>query len=637
MIGCLSPQSGGKLWSRTGRGPAEMLVVNRPPPVTQEALGALHERDRKAAARSMQRLLRPRSVAVIGASRSPGTVGHELVRNLVFGGFQGPVYPVNPTATHIASVPSFASIKDIPGEVDLAVVAVPAKAVPEVVEACGRKGLGGLVIVSSHFAEDGAAGAALEREAVRLAHSYGMRIVGPNCFGVLNTDPAVSMNATFATDTPASGRLGFASQSGGLGIAILAEAKKRGIGLSSFVSMGNKADVSGNDLLSWWGEDEATGVALLYLESFGDPRKFARLARQFGRSKPVVAVKAGRTAVGRRAASSHTAALASSDEAVAALFQRTGVIRVDTIEELFDVAQVVGSQPLGNGLRVAVLSNAGGPAVLAVDACESNGLQVPEFSAELKCRIEDLCPRNGGASNPVDLGAEASTPMYEQVLDLLLACGEVDAVAVNFTPPLVSRKTDEVAAAIAAAVDRAGESAGTAAGGCVAKPVVASLLGADESGQAVLRSARHPVPSFTYPETAVRALAHALRYGEWRARPAGTVPVLENVDTNEARRRLPRAEKVNLGGAEGAIASGWVSGAEAMGVLVAFGIPVARTFEACSADEAGKWAEEIAGPVALKVLGPVHKSEGGRPSSASRATARWLPLTRTCTRASATL
>jgi acetate---CoA ligase (ADP-forming) len=200
--------------------------------------------------------------------------------------------------------------------------------------------------------------------------------------------------------------------------------------------------------------------------------------------------------------------------------------------------------------------------------------------------------------------------MYEQVLDLLLACGEVDAVAVNFTPPLVSRKTDDVAAAIAAAVDRAGESAGTA-GGYVARPVVASLLGADESGQAVLRSARHPVPSFTYPETAVRALAHALRYGEWRARPAGTVPVLENVDTNEARRRLPREEKVNLGGAEGAIASGWVSGAEAMGVLAAFGIPVARTFEAYSADEAGKWADEIGGPIALKVLGPVHKSEGG--------------------------
>ena len=362
---------------------------------TTEALHALYERDRKAAARSMQRLLRPRSVAVIGASRSPGTVGHELVRNLVSGGFQGPVYPVNPTASHIASVPSFPGIDQIPGEVDLAIVAVPAHAVPEVVDQCGRKGVGGLVIVSSHFAEDGADGAALEREVARLAHSYGMRVVGPNCFGVLNTDPAVSMNATFAKDTPTAGALGFASQSGGLGIAILAEAKKRGIGLSSFVSMGNKADVSGNDLLSWWSEDDATTVGLLYLESFGNPRRFARLAREVSRSKPVIAVKSGRSAVGRRAASSHTAALASSDDAVSALFHQTGVIRVDTIEELFDVAQVVGAQPLAQGLRVAVLSNVGGPAVLAVDACESNGLKVPEFSPNSSSRSSTFAPGTG--------------------------------------------------------------------------------------------------------------------------------------------------------------------------------------------------------------------------------------------------
>jgi acetyl coenzyme A synthetase (ADP forming)-like protein len=529
---------------------------------TEEALAALYERDRKATARSMQRLLRPRSVAVIGASRSRGTVGHELVRNLLSGDFQGPVYPVNPTASHIASLPCFPNIEAVPGEVDLALVAVPAKSVAEVVQACGRKGVGALVVVSSHFAEDGAAGAQLEREVARLAHSNGMRMVGPNCFGVLNTDPEISMNATFARDTPTAGRLGFASQSGGLGIAILAEARKRGIGLSSFVSMGNKADVSGNDLLSWWGEDDDTAVALLYLESFGNPRKFARLARQFSQSKPIVAVKGGRTAVGSRAASSHTAALASSDEAVAALFRQTGVIRVDTIEELFDVAQVVGSQPLGQGLRVAVLSNVGGPGVLAVDACVSNGMQVPEFSADLQRRIADLCPRNGGVSNPIDLGAEASAPMYDSVLGLLLESDEVDAVAVNFTPPLVTRKTDDIAAAIVAAVDRAAalaeasaaseEPGATGEPGAtkqvrMAKPVVASLLGADPSGQAVLAMAHFPVPSYIYPETAVRALAHALRYGEWRRRPKGVIPVLEDVDVNEARRRLPHDGSHGLG------------------------------------------------------------------------------------------
>ncbi|MGO9661055.1 MAG: GNAT family N-acetyltransferase [Acidimicrobiales bacterium] len=582
---------------------------------TEEALAALYERDRKAAARSMERLLRPRSVAVIGASRTRGTVGHELVRNLLNADFQGPVYPVNPTATHIASLPCFPTIEAVPGEVDLAVVAVPAKSVPEVVQACGRKGVGALVVVSSHFAEDGAAGAQLEREVARLAHSYGMRVVGPNCFGVLNTDPEISMNATFAKDTPTAGHLGFASQSGGLGIAILAEANKRGIGLSSFVSMGNKADVSGNDLLSWWFEDDETAVALLYLESFGNPRKFARLARQFSRSKPIVAVKGGRTAVGSRAASSHTAALASSDETVAALFRQTGVIRVDTIEELFDVAQVVGSQPLGHGLRVAVLSNVGGPGVLAVDACVSNGLQVPEFSAELQHQIAELCPRNGGVANPIDLGAEASAPMYESVLGLLLASDEVDAVMVNFTPPLVTRKTEDIAKAIVAAVDRAaggaqGDGAGNAPHGGeeppVLKPVVASLLGAEASGQAVLQTARYPVPSYIYPETAVRALANSLRYGEWRRRPQGVVPALEDVDVNEARRRLPHD-----GAAGGAMVSGWVTGTAAMDVLAAFGVPVLRTVEAYSAEEAGKWAEEIAAPVAVKVLGPVHKSEGG--------------------------
>ena len=562
---------------------------------TYEALAALYERDRVAAARSMKRLLTPRSVAVIGASRKPGTVGHELVRNLVNGGFQGPVYPVNPSASHVASIPTFPSVEAIPGPVDLAVIAVPASAVADVVEECGKKGVCSLVIVSSHFAEDGAVD--LEREVTRLAHSYGMRVVGPNCFGVLNTDPEVSMNATFARDTPTAGSLGFASQSGGLGIALLAEAKRRGIGLSGFVSLGNKADVSGNDLLSLWSEDSATEVGLLYLESFGNPRKFARLARELSREKPIIAVKGGRSAVGRRAASSHTAALASPSEAVDALFHQTGVIGVATIEDMFDVAQVVGMQPLGKGQRVAVLSNVGGPGVQAADACAANGLEVPEFSAGLRQGIAELCPRNGGTSNPVDLGAEANAPMYESVLGLILASDEVDAVVVNFTPPLVNRRTDEVAAAIVAAVGKAAEAG-------EARPVVASLLGADESGRHVLRSGRYPVPSFTYPETAVRALGHGLRYGAWREHPAGMVPALDNIDVNEARRRLPHDE-------DGALATGWVTGAAAMDVLAAFGVPVARTVEAYSAEEAAKLAEEIGGPVALKVLGPVHKSEGG--------------------------
>lgn len=565
---------------------------------TAKALEALYERDRRAAARSIARILRPASVAVVGASRTPGTVGHELVRNLVNNGFQGPVYPINPSATHIASVPCFSSLEAVPGPVDLAVIVVPAGAVLDVVDECGRKGVAGLVIVSSHFAEDGAAGAEMERSIVHLAHSFGMRVVGPNCFGVLNTDPHISMNATFAKDAPTAGHLGFASQSGGLGIAILAEAGKRGIGLSNFVSMGNKADISGNDLLAFWGEDEATWVGLLYLESFGNPRKFARLARQLGKHKPLIAVKSGRTAVGRRAASSHTAALATSDEAVAALFSQTGVIRVDTIEELFDVAQVVESQPFGAGLKVGVLSNVGGPAVLAVDACVANGLQVPEFSAELQARVAALCPRNGGVSNPIDLGAEANAEMYDKVLSLLLESGEADAVAVNFTPPLVTRRTDDVAQAIVNAVNAA----------TTPRPVVASLLGAEGDGEAILRGARYPVPCFTYPETAVRALAHGLRYAQWRQRPPSPVPTLDGVDVNRARRLLPH---MAVGASEGPLAPGWLTGAAAMDFLAAFGLPVVRTVEVTSAEEAGKWADELGVPVALKVLGPLHKSDRG--------------------------
>ena len=301
---------------------------------TTEALHALYERDRKAAARSMQRLLRPRSVAVIGASRSPGTVGHELVRNLVSGGFQGPVYPVNPTASHIASVPSFPGIDHIPGEVDLAIVAVPAHAVPEVVDHAAAKASVAWLSSRRILPRTGRMGRHWSARRPRLAHSYGMRVVGPNCFGVLNTDPAVSMNATFAKDTPMAGRLGFASQSGGLGIAILAEAKKRGIGLSSFVSMGNKADVSGNDLLSWWAEDEATASACYTSSRLVTLGKFARLARQFSRSKPVIAVKsaAPRLDAGPPPRIQRRWPAPTSS---AALFRQTGVIRVDTIEELF--------------------------------------------------------------------------------------------------------------------------------------------------------------------------------------------------------------------------------------------------------------------------------------------------------------
>jgi acetyl coenzyme A synthetase (ADP forming)-like protein len=557
------------------------------------AVAAADERDRIAVVHSMARLLQPRSIAVIGASRTPRTIGHELVTNLVDGGFAGPVYPVNPSATAVASLPCWPTIDQVPGEVDLAIVAVPAPAVPDVVAACGRKNVGGLVVISAGFAEFGAEGVTAQNEITRLAHANGMRLVGPNCFGVINTDPAVSMNATFAAHKPFPGGIGFASQSGGLGIAILAEARSRGLGLSSFVSMGNKADVSGNDLLAWWEQDDATRVILLYLESFGNPRKFSRIARRVGRSKPIVAVKSGRSRAGTRAASSHTAALASSEQAVEALFRQTGVVRVDTIEELFDVAAVLVDQPLPTGRRVAIMGNAGGPGVLAADACSAYGLDVPELSSELQEQLRAELPAWAGLSNPIDLIASASADVYRRCLQILMTSDEVDAVVVIFTPPL-GTEADDVAAAIVHAADDAATRRNV--------PVVTAFLGAP-SAAGILRSGHHPVPNFAYPETAVRALAHAVDYARWRARDPGIIPDLSGVDANRARRQVLAAVR---DGEE------WITGTGAMEVLAAYGIDCIPTISVVDADEAVA-ASSAQLPVVMKAFGPglVHKTEAG--------------------------
>ena len=562
---------------------------------SSEALAAADARDHVAVVQSMRRLLEPRAIAVVGAGRRRGGIGHELLRNLLAGGFNGPVYPVNPAAAHVASVPSWPTVASIPGAVDLAVVAVPSGAVADVVEACGRKGVASLVVITAGYAEAGEEGGAAQEHMARLAHRHGMRMVGPNCFGIINTDPAVSMNATFAADPPRPGKVGFVSQSGGLGIAILAEAAARGMGLSSFVSMGNKADVSGNDLLQWWEDDPATDVILLYLESFGNPRKFSRIARRVSRSKPIVAVKGGRSGAGTRAASSHTAALASSDRAVDALFEQTGVVRVETIEELFDVAEVLAHQPRPPGRRVAVVGNAGGPGVLAADACVSRGLEVPPFSDALADALRGLLPAAAGVRNPVDLAAGATAGDYRHALMTILSRDEVDAAVVIFTPPLVTRAGDvarAVGEAVAAMAERGRD-----------RPVVASFLGAAEARRALAEAPR-PVPCFAYPENAVRALAHSARYASWRARPEEPVPVLEGVDANEARRLVSE-------GTPGAPA--WLTGAPAMGVLGAYGIPTLPTRAAGDEEAAATEAARLGFPVVLKAAGPalVHKSEHG--------------------------
>ena len=533
---------------------------------------------------------------MIGASRRPRTIGHEVLRNLLRSGFNGPVYPVNPNARAIAGVRAYPSITEVPDAVDLAIVTVPAAEVPEAVHQCAAKGVRGLVIISAGFAELGRDRADVERELVEFARRNGMRVVGPNCMGIINTNPAVSMNATFAPFVPTPGRLAFSSQSGALGIELLGRVAELGLGISTFVSVGNKADVSGNDLLQYWEEDADTDVILLYLESFGNPRKFARLARRVSRKKPIVAVKSGRTQAGTRAAGSHTATLASSDVAVDALFRQAGVTRVDMLEELFDVAQVLAHQPVPLGRRVAIVSNGGGPGILTADACAGAGLEVPELGAETQARLRDFASPDAGVRNPIDLVASAAATTYERALRTVLRDDEVDAVIVIFVPPLVTQP-DDVARAIR-----------TAAGDAGPKPIVACFLGSHGIPDALhsTQPDERSIPSFAFPESAASALGRAAGYGAWRRRPEGTVPELPGVNAVPARAIVSEL----VGGSTDGV---WLDADVAQSLCDCFGIPVVRTVSVATASGAVDAAEELGYPVALKAGSGaiVHKTDVG--------------------------
>ncbi|MFI0485066.1 GNAT family N-acetyltransferase [Actinomadura sp. 9N215] len=481
------------------------LVLDLEP--TDTSLEVMTAREHRAESRSIQRLLFPRSVAVIGASRAEHSVGRTVLRNLLSGDFSGPVFPVHPTAVAVAGVRAYPSVLEVPDDVDLAVVAVRADVVHEVVEECASKGVRGLVVVSSGFGEIGDDGRTRQEELVRLARAYGMRVVGPNCLGIANTDADVRLNATLAPTMPGRGPVGFFSQSGALGIAILQRTAERGLGLSTFVSAGNRADVSGNDLMQYWEEDPATKAVLLYLESLGNPRKFARLARRLGRRKPIVAVKSGRSTQG--VPLGHAArALTLPDHAVSALFEQAGVIRVEDLSELFDVAQVLAYQPLPAGDRVAIIDNSNSLGLLAQDEAVALGL--------------DVRPR-------LDLGPRAGAGDYEAALASALEDETVDAVVALFTPPTIGGYDVRVPERILRLAAR-GE-----------KPIVATYLGR-EGMPADLRvtgpdgmPAEGSVPSYPSPEDAVRALAYVIRYARWRQRPAGRMPELGGVDRDRAR------------------------------------------------------------------------------------------------------
>jgi acetate---CoA ligase (ADP-forming) len=572
-----------------------VVLAELPTSLSPQAIELFERREQLAAVAALRSILAPSSVAVVGASRQRGSVGGELFHNLLSAGFNGPVYPVNPGAEVVQSVVAYHSVLDVPGPVDLAVVAVPAAAVVDVARQCAAKGVHALVVLSAGFAETGPRGAERQRELLGVCREAGMRLIGPNCLGMVNTDPAVRLDATFGPTVPVAGRVGFLSQSGALGLAIVDYANQLGLGLSSFVSVGNKADISGNDLLGYWGEDPRTDLVLLYLESFGNPRKFARIARRLGRSKPIVAVKSGRSVAGARATSSHTGALlAASDVTVEALFRQAGVIRTDTLAELFDVARLLASQPPPLGRRVGIVTNAGGPGIMCADACEAGGLEVVQLSEGLRARLGEFLPREASTVNPVDLLAAAPARHFRRAIGLVAGSGEVDAVIAIFIPPLAIN-LGEVAGAIREAAEAAPEQV----------PVVAVVMSA-AGGPEELRGGGRAVPSYGFPEDAARALARSTAYGAWRAAPEGRVPALADVRRDEAAAILATAM------AAGPLPR-WLEPDEVAMLLGCYGLPLAEWRLVETAERAGAAAAELGGAVALKGVAPglLHKTEVG--------------------------
>jgi acetyl coenzyme A synthetase (ADP forming)-like protein len=566
------------------------VEVRFPIAPTERYRARVDERDHIAVVASLRPFFSAASVAVIGASKRRGSIGGELFRNVLAADFAGAVYPVNRTGESVAGVRGYTSIDEIPDPVDLAVISLPGEAVLESAEAALRRGVPALCVISAGFAEIGAEGIDRQERLLALVRAHGARLVGPNCLGI--AVPGIGLNATFAPRALPAGRIAFSSQSGALGLALLEKASERGLGFSAFVSVGNKADVSSNDLLEWWEEDEGSDLVLLYLESFGNPHKFGRLAARVARRKPILALKAGTTSAGARAASSHTAALAGSDAAVEALFHQAGVLRARTLEELVDVAALLSSQPLPKGRRVAVVTNAGGLGILCADACEGAGLELPELAAETRGALAAILPAEGSLTNPIDLLGGATGETYRQVLPHLIRDPGVDAVIALFVPPVVAG-ADEVAAAIHDTV--AAESPD--------KPVLAVVVSAGGT-PAALREVGSPVASFAYPESAARALGIVAQRAEWLRRPAGTVPALDRIDAAGARQQV-----------ETALASSddvWLEPDAARDLLSSYGIPVVQERIAESVDEALAAAQELGYPAVLKTaVAGVHKTETG--------------------------
>jgi acyl-CoA synthetase (NDP forming)/GNAT superfamily N-acetyltransferase len=547
---------------------------------------AVDERDRVADVASLATVLRPASIVVVGAGRSPGSIGHAVLRNLLDGGYVGTLSAVNPHADDIAGVPCWRSIAEIGGKPELAVICVPAVAVPDAVEQCGKHGIRAVVVISA-----GLSGTDLSTRVLDSVRRHGMRLVGPNCIGVVNTEPDMRMDATFMRGRIPAGQVGVVSQSGGVGIALVELLRQLGLGVSTMVSTGDKYDVSGNDMLLWWRHDPDTAAAVLYLESFGNPRKFSRLARGLARTKPVIAVRSAESDVAQAAAASHTAAAATPAVTRDALFEQAGVIAVDTVSEVTDLLAALSWQPLPAGNRVAILSNAGGSGVLAADACVHNGLLLPPLTDAIRDELARLLPAQASLANPVDTTAGVDADVFGACLKVLLAADEFDAVLVAGVPTALA---DPVAAV--------GPIARTAH-----KPVLvvrpgqlASVTGLGEPGGTPATA------SYADPAAAAGALGRIARYAHWRRQPAGEPLAPDGIGLTEARALVHGYLDTQPGG-------GWLGPAATMRLLELFGIPAVRTIEAADADRAIAALRGLGGPVAMKIIaaGVLHKSRAG--------------------------
>jgi acetyl coenzyme A synthetase (ADP forming)-like protein len=546
---------------------------------------------------SLTPFFHPRSVSVIGASRNRTHIGYRLLESLQQGRFAGTIVPVNPHATIIAGLPVFPSLRAIPGPVDLAIIAVPPNAVLTVIDDCAAKQVPAAILITAGFAETGASGISLERQLREKVRRHGMRLIGPNCFGLMNLDPAVRLNATYTPIFPPAGRVAIASESGGLGLAVVMAAQRVNLGLSSFVSVGNHVDVTVNDLLEYWEQDEATDVILLYLETIVDPQRFRQIAARVGRKKPIVVLKAGRTEAGQSAAGSHTAALATNEIAANALFKQCGVIRANTLEEFLALATGLSTQPLPAGRNVGILTNSGGPGVLSADSCAAEGLSVSELSRQTQSTLAAFLPPTAALRNPVDLIGFATEDQHAQSVETMLKADEIDALHIVHVS-VSAKDNDPVAAGISRGIREARQKIGNK------KPVYISWM-AEGDLERTFAVEGETVPTYRHPEIPARIISRALAYEAWRRQPAGHVPSYADADLSKAKWICANALSER--------GPGWLTTKETHALLAAMNLPLVPGSVATSPEDAVSLALTIGFPVAVKLASRqiLHKTEIG--------------------------